>query len=134
LVAAPQTPVASQVRTALPEHCVEEGTQTPVHAPPTHAELVQGWGGDHVPVVSQVWTPLLEQRVVPGVHDPVHAPSTHAYGHALAVPHVPFAVHVSRPVPEHCVSKGAQTPVQAPPIQAWKEHATGGPHTEPTHA
>jgi len=29
------------VCTPLPEHCVDPGTQTPVHAPPTQAEATQ---------------------------------------------------------------------------------------------
>jgi hypothetical protein len=66
------------VPTPLPEHCVDPGVHTPVHAPDTHAELEHACAADHVPVVSHVCTASPEQRVAPGVHDPVQAPATHA--------------------------------------------------------
>lgn len=38
--ALPHVPLALHVCTALPEHCVEPGVHTPVHAPETHADAV----------------------------------------------------------------------------------------------
>jgi hypothetical protein len=49
-------PLASHVRTPLPEHCAAPGVQTPEHAPDTHAALVH----------AHVCTALPEQRTVPG--------------------------------------------------------------------
>jgi hypothetical protein len=73
-----QFPVESQVLTALPEHWVLFGVQTPLHAPFTHAELEHACAADHDPVTSHVCTALPEQRVDPGVQVPVQVPSTHA--------------------------------------------------------
>ena len=73
-----QLPVLSQVLMPLPEHWVAPGVQTPVHAPLTHAELLQGCAVDQDPVTSHVCTASPEQRVDPGVQVPVHVPSTQA--------------------------------------------------------
>ena len=37
MTAEPQAPVSTHVWTPLPEHCVEFGAHTPVHAPIAHA-------------------------------------------------------------------------------------------------
>jgi hypothetical protein len=37
VTAVPKLPVSLQVCTPVPEHCVESGSQTPVHAPIAHA-------------------------------------------------------------------------------------------------
>jgi hypothetical protein len=66
------------VSTPLPEHRVALGTQTPVHAPLTQAELVQAEAVPHVPLDVQVCTPLPEHWTAPGTQTPVQAPLTHA--------------------------------------------------------
>jgi hypothetical protein len=71
-------PVESHVWTALPEHWADPGVHTPVHAPETHAWLVQSIAPPQLPVESQIWTALFEHCVAPGVHLPVHVPMEHA--------------------------------------------------------
>jgi hypothetical protein len=61
----------------LPEQVVWPGAQVPVHAPLTHAWLVQATGELQAPVAVQVSTPLPEHVVWPGAHTPVHTPLTH---------------------------------------------------------
>ncbi len=68
-------PVAPQVCTPLPMHWVVAGVQVPVHAPPTHASLVQVTGLPHWPAEVQVWRPAVpEHCTLPGVQLPVHWP------------------------------------------------------------
>jgi hypothetical protein len=62
----------------LPEHRVEPGVHTPVHAPPTHADDTQALGLTQVPLVEQVSTLFPEHRVEFGAHTPVQLPLTHA--------------------------------------------------------
>ncbi len=50
----PHWPLLPHVCTPLPEHCVAPGVHTPVHAPFTHAWLVQEPAFDHVPVALHV--------------------------------------------------------------------------------
>jgi hypothetical protein len=45
--AAPHAPLELHVCTALPEHCVEPGAHTPVHAPETHAEAAHATPASH---------------------------------------------------------------------------------------
>ena len=75
---APHVPVLLQVCTVLPEHWRAPGAQTPVHAPPTHAELMQEAAVPHCPAALQVSTPLAEHCVVPGMQTPVQTPLTQA--------------------------------------------------------
>ncbi len=92
---APKLPSDWHVCTPLPEHWVAAGTQTPVHLPLTHAELLQATAVPQVPLELQVCTPLPEHRVVPGVHEPVHDPFTQAWlEHAAAFCQVPVLLQV----------------------------------------
>jgi hypothetical protein len=43
----PQLPLALQVCTPLPEHCVLPGAQTPLQPPDTHAWLPQSIAAPH---------------------------------------------------------------------------------------
>jgi hypothetical protein len=47
--AVPHVPLARQVCTPLPLHCLLPGTHTPVHAPDTQAELTQAEAVPQVP-------------------------------------------------------------------------------------
>jgi hypothetical protein len=67
-----------QASTPLPEHRVEPGVQTPVHAPLEHAEETQGVGFTHAPLVEHVSTLFPEHRIAFGVHVPVQVPPTQA--------------------------------------------------------
>lgn len=60
------------------EHRVENGSQTPVHVPFTHAELTHADDAPQAPFASQIWTPLPEHRAASGVHTPTHDPPTQA--------------------------------------------------------
>lgn len=66
--------------TPLPfvEHCVENGSQTPVHVPFTQAEVTHADEAPHAPFVSQICTLLPEHRAASGVHTPTHEPPTQA--------------------------------------------------------
>lgn len=75
--AVPQVPSEAHVSTALPEHCVEFGTHTPVQAPPTHAEETQAVPESQVPFDWQCCTLFPEHCVAPGAQTPVHTPPTH---------------------------------------------------------
>jgi hypothetical protein len=100
--AVPHWPLALQVWTALPEHCVVPGVHTPVHAPLTQAEEVHADAAPHWPLALQVCTPLPLHVVPPGVHTPVQAPFTHAwFVQAAAVPHWPLALQVCTPPFRH---------------------------------
>ena len=109
-------PLAVQVWTPLPEHCVWPGAHEPVQAPPTQVWFEQAAPEVQVPVELHVCGWLLpEQLTSPGPHVPEHAPPRQVWWlHATAVPQVPFDAHVCTPLPEHCVAPGVHTPVQAP--------------------
>jgi hypothetical protein len=66
----PQLPLALQVWTPFPEHCVLPGAQTPLQPPDTQAWLPQSIGEPHWPVESQISTPLPEHRVAPEEQGP----------------------------------------------------------------
>jgi hypothetical protein len=59
-------------------HCVVPGVQTPVHAPATHALLLQGVALPQAPLALQVCTPLPEHWVDPGAQLPTQPPFTQA--------------------------------------------------------
>jgi hypothetical protein len=65
---APQLPLALQVCTPLPEHCVLLGAQTPLHPPDTHAWLPQSIGAPHCPVALHARTALPAHSVAPWEH------------------------------------------------------------------
>lgn len=65
-------PVASQVCSVLPEHCVVPGVQTPVHLPALHTNW-QACPSVHLPDL-QVCGVLLLHCVLPSVHEPAQAP------------------------------------------------------------
>jgi hypothetical protein len=103
--AAPHVPLAVQVSTELPEHCVSPGEHTPVQAPPRHVWLIQAEGGPKVPPAVQVSTELPEQVVCPGEQLPEHAPAEQVESmHGTAAPQLPLVgSHVCTPLPLHCV-------------------------------
>jgi hypothetical protein len=74
----PHCPPELHVSTALPEHCVDAGTQTPVQPPETHAEATHAEPVPHVPLPVHVWTLLPEHWAAPGEHTPVQLPLTQA--------------------------------------------------------
>lgn len=74
----PQAPLDEHVCVASPTHCVVVGTQTPVHAPVTHAEATQGNAAPHCPLLEHVSTPLFEHVLSPGLQLPVQPPLTQA--------------------------------------------------------
>jgi hypothetical protein len=76
--AEPHTPLELHVCTALPEHCVEVGTQTPVHAPFTQAEETHGVLLPQAPLDEQVSTLFPLHCVAFGVQTPTQLPLTHA--------------------------------------------------------
>jgi hypothetical protein len=89
------------------------GTQLPVHAPLTHAELTQATGVLHCPEV-HVCTPLPEHWV-PLLQAPVHAPLEQVpLGQGCSLPQVPSASQVSTP-PElpHWTCPGVHEPPHA---------------------
>lgn len=71
-------PLALQVSTPSPEHCVAPGTHA-AHAPLTQAGVdpEQADAVPHSPVASHDCTPLPEHCVAPGLHWPPHAPMLH---------------------------------------------------------
>jgi hypothetical protein len=71
------------------------GVQEPVHAPPTHAELLHATGDPHWPFDPHDSTLLPEQVVCVGAQTPVQTPLTHVWPlHAAAVPQAPVVSHV----------------------------------------
>jgi hypothetical protein len=74
----PNWPLALQVSTPLPEHCVAPGVHEPVHVP-----MLQT-AGQTVPVACQF--PFMSQVcgccplhcIAPGAHVPLHVPAVHA--------------------------------------------------------
>lgn len=124
-----------QVCTALPEHCVCEPVQTPVHWPfvqlsPAGQAVSIQW-----PVPSHVCTPvpLASQLTAFGSHMP-HWPAEHTDpSQGTAPPQVPLDSQVSTPPsPAHCVLCGAHVPVHtaapASPIShaiPWQAPPTG---------
>jgi hypothetical protein len=112
--AVPHAPLALQVWTASPEHCVFPGVQTPVQLPLTHAWFEQAVVFCHVPVPSQVCGCWPLHCLVPGEQDPEHAPPLQTFGQAVPFTHAPAALQVWGMSPLHCLVPGVQTPVQAP--------------------
>jgi hypothetical protein len=115
--AEPQAPLDEHVCTALPEHCVDSGTHTPVHAPFTHAEETHATSLPHAPLVEHVSTLFPEQRVVFGVHTPVHVPLTQAWlEHAVPSCQEPPESHICGVCPLHCFAPGVHA-VHRPALQ-----------------
>jgi hypothetical protein len=113
-----QLPVASQVWTPAPEHCVVPGTQTPVHLPATQAVPAHAMPAPQAPLAVHVSTllPCGEHCVVPGAHEPVQAPATHASSpQSMAMPQMPVDPQTSTPLPSHCAAPGAHPGVPPSP-------------------
>jgi hypothetical protein len=76
--AEPQVPVDEHVCTALPEHWVEPGTQTPVQAPFTQADDTHAVLLPQAPLDEHVSTLFPLQRVALGAQTPTQLPPTQA--------------------------------------------------------
>jgi len=63
----------------LPEHWVDPGTHTPVHAPFTQADETHGVLLPQAPPDEQVSTLFPVHRVAFGAHTPTQLPPTHAW-------------------------------------------------------
>jgi hypothetical protein len=74
----PQVPLEEHVCTPLPEHWCVPGTQTPVHAPLTHADETHAVLLPQAPLDEHVSTLFPLQWVAPGAQTPVQTPPTHA--------------------------------------------------------
>jgi hypothetical protein len=77
-----QAPSALQTCGWLPLHCVELGTQTPVHAFARHT-YGQVATSCHCDCALQTWRLLPLHRVSPGLHAPVQTSFTQANVHAI---------------------------------------------------
>lgn len=126
--AAPHCPPDEHVWTPFPEHCFVPGTQTPVQAPPTHADDTHCVGAPHWPLASQVMIPLVEHPVESGVQTPMHAPFAHAwFAHVTPSCHARETSHVCTIRPLHWVVPGVHVPVHSPALQSV---AQGVPSTQ----
>src|SRR5882672_9295980 len=96
-------PSVPQLCGVLPLHCVELGTQDPVHAPPLHTNGHAGPLLVHCPLFPQVCGWVLEHCFAPGEQVP-HCPCPkHTPPHGAALSHWPAAPHVCGTLPLHCV-------------------------------
>jgi len=103
-------------------HCVAPGTQTPVHAPLTHAEFVQADAVLHCPLEPHVCTPFPAHCLAPGVQTPVHEPFWHAwFEHVVPFCQVPVLSHVCGVCPLHWVAPGLHVPEHEPPLQTFAQ-------------
>jgi len=102
-------PLALQVSTPLPEHCVEPGLHEPLHWPLVHT-LEQAVAVPQPPLALQTETLLPWHSVWLGAQTPWHVPPTHVcFVQALVGPQVPLGEHVCVPfvVALHCTAPGA---------------------------
>jgi len=105
-----QAPSALQVSGASPLQPTAPGVQSPVHAPFTHAWLLQSDGALQAPP-SHASTALPAHCVAPAAQIPTQAPFSQVWPlHGTGVPHCAAAVHVCTAFPEHSFAFGAQTP------------------------
>jgi hypothetical protein len=108
--------VALQAPVLVLQHCVDPGTQTPVHAP-----LLQTKGQAvpfcHCPPALHVCGVVPVHWVAPGLQTPEHWPFAHTNGQAVPGTFWPAALHVCGTAPLQLVVLGMHAPLQAPPLQ-----------------
>ena len=126
----PHAPLASQVCTPLPEHCVASG-RADAGAGAAHAGLV-GAGDGVAPQRRsrrRSATPLPEHWVAPGRADAGarRRRRTPGWSRRGGRSRCRSRRRSATPLPEHWVAPGVHEPVQAPPAHAWLVHASAVP-------